>query len=232
MAALGACGGSDEVQTVTVESTEREQSPPAAEDGPTSAEAKRIAREASLRLSDLPNGWQQQDDDGEDDDGSDYDDCPIVGQAREAVLARYGSPTFSDDADQQVKNFVYIYGSEREAERWYSGITSDETRACLKRVIVEVASDFEDEDTGAKVEDVASSRVSTEPLGDEATTARFNLSITSDIIDTEYIIDFALVRSGRGVAIFDLRNSDAPFEDEVRSDAMVSVVQRLRDGLR
>src|SRR5215207_544972 len=91
VAALGACGGSDEVRSVTVGST-GEQSPPAAEGGPTGAEAKRIARDATLRLTDLPSGWEQQDDD-EDEDDSAYDDCPVIEQSRDAVLARGPSPT-------------------------------------------------------------------------------------------------------------------------------------------
>lgn len=61
--------------------------------------------------------------------------------------------------------------------------------------------------------------------------SRVTVGIESEIIDSSVVLDTAFVRSGSGIAIFAFTNTGSPFESEVRSDAMVAVVRRLRDGL-
>lgn len=226
---LAGCGGGDKTETVTAPGEEAQRTTPAKRAETSKADAERAAKAGLLRLSDFPSGWQEGDRSKDDEEG--VKRCPQVTSARKAVLARASSSEFSDEGEQQATVVIYVYATESEAERWFTELTSSAARACLGKSVSDLIGQNLEEQGEATVGDVATSKVATDPFGDEAATSRIETKIKTDVVDTSTVFDLVFIRSGPAIALFALANVGDPFDSEVSSDLLAASFQRLRAGL-
>lgn len=223
-ALLAGCGG--ETKTVTVPAREDQSDRAPAEETASEAEARQVAEAGVLKLSDFPTGWQKEED---EDDEAKANSCPQAAAAKDSAFARATSPDFSDSGDQEVNSAAFLFATEREAQTIYDGLTSRDMSDCIKKVVrTTIAKNLRQ----AKLGDIAASRVSTEPLGDESNTARVEFEIEVEFVETSGVADLVCIRTGRAVAVVGLFNTGDPFDDELRATLLSTVVRRIRDGLK
>jgi hypothetical protein len=194
---------------------------------------KRIAEEAGFVLEDFPTGWQQGD---EEDDDQEEAPCPAIRDAREATSARAESPEFREGRGAQAQSIAYIYPDEAAATQAFAGLTSNESRTCLGEAIGEVLGESLGEQAGpagggAEVGEPETSRVSTEPLGDEREAVRITVPVSAEGIDVDLVIDTVFVRVGRGIALPLFVDTFSAFDEDLKADLTSTVVRRLSAGL-
>jgi len=210
--ALAGCGGSSPPHRTTPAIN-------AAADG-------RIAREAQLKLSDLPSGWQQLDSGQANSEAG----CEGIDAARAAVSARQKSPDFaSGNGNTKAQGFVYMYADVSRATHAYAQLSSQSTRRCVADALGRALA--AQKHAGATVGTITSGQVAMSPIGDERAEGRFTIPISASGLTISIYVDLVFVRTGRAVAGLTLESVLIPFDETLRDRLTTTVVDRLKAGL-
>jgi len=133
-AGIGACGGSSSVSATTAASTPSATTTTST--GPTEAQKaadKAIVEGSTLKLSDFPAGWVQQDQSS--DSGS---TCPSVEPAKRAASARASTRQFQKGDSDYAQNGVYIYATVAQAQQAFPAVSGSATRECIAKQLLPV----------------------------------------------------------------------------------------------
>lgn len=224
--ALVGCGGSTKTVTTTAPHNTTEQP---ATTGTTPAttpeEDKRIATDASLKLSDFPSGWQQKDSTTESNDEA---KCPGWEAAKAAASAQQKSPSFTK-VGEGVTSTVLIFSDASSATRAFDQASGEGDRRCLADEITKAAKSAKEE--GVEYGEITSGRVSMAPVGDQSAVSRFTIPIKASGLSVESVIDQVFARVGRGVAYLAFADIASPFDEALRNRLTTTVVDRLKKGL-
>lgn len=228
--ALAACGSDSEPKTVTV----RGSAPPAKLSATTpaipvadKAGDTKIAKASVLRISDLPSGWEETDDnDGDDETKS---PCQAITDAKRATTARASSNDFSKD-EALVSSTSYVYPDEATASKFYDGLVSSENRRCIgEGTTREIRKNLKNDEStkDATLSDPTTSVVNTAPLGDDSATQRVKLTLTQNGFDQEFTVSLNYTRIGRALVLLVVQQSD----DDILSQATTAAARHMKDAL-
>lgn len=227
---LAGCGSSS---TTTVTATTSPTTGTTTSPTPTTTETttgsaaadQRVARDAQLKLSDFPSGWEQKD---RTQESVLAGKCQGVEGPKAAASARQQSPKF-EKTSRQALSTVYIFADVPSAMRAFGELSSESTRVCLADAAGTYLSSQSQQ--GAEFGKVTSAQVSSAPVGDESAVSRLTLPFKANGLGGHAYFDFVFVRVGRGVATVQFLDFFSPFEESLRTRLTTRVVDRLKAGL-
>jgi hypothetical protein len=235
IAALVGCDSGDDGNRNRVKGDFSDAASPgfaAASPAPTPAQEQRTARRAQLRLSDFPADWQQQ-------TAHRRASCERIRGSRRAASGRAISPSFHQpDYNHQgaypaVTSAVNLYADEAEAANWFARLSTRKTLACLAETLAERAEKRASRAGSAlAVGEPTTARVHVDTVGDERAGGRVTLPLTAQGVDVDLIFDYVFVRTGRGVALLALADTQVPFDENWRAELTGTLTRRLAAALR
>jgi hypothetical protein len=189
----------------------------------------RIARDARMRLSDLPPGWVA---DKTVSRPTADAPCPGFRRAGGDISAGMASPAFSDPGDlHTAQSETYVYADTAMAEHWFAEFSSRRTRACLARLIrKEGAAAVRAE--GFTLGPITARSIPAAPVGDEDAAFRVTVPFSGSGVTLNVDADVVFVRAGRGIAIFSLAALGSPFAPALETALVKTVAGRLATDLR
>jgi len=190
------------------------------------AEDGRIARDAQLKLTDFPAGWEQQDSATESNSEA---HCEGVDAAKAAVSARQTSPDFARASTDYAHSFTYVYVDVARASQAFSQLASESTRTCLGEQLAKYLETQKKQ--GATIGKITTSQVSMTPVGDEHAESRLTIPVSAQGVTASFYVDLVFVRVGRGIAGFTLQSLLSPFRESLSTELAKTVVDRLKAGL-
>jgi hypothetical protein len=192
---------------------------------------RRIARDARLRLSDLPPGWTA---DPTASTPITAAPCPGLSAARAAVSARTASPAFSLSAGdtRNAQSVADLYADTGTAKHWFAEITGRGTRACLVRMLRKALPTALP--SSITVGPITDPSLPVAPIGDNDAAFRLTVPLFSadSGMTTNIDVDLVFVRVGRGIAIFSLGGVGSPFDPALETTLVTSVADRFATDLR
>ena len=189
---------------------------------------QRIARDARLRLSDLPSGWMAGDTVSTPTAAA---PCPGLRRAQGFVSAASVSPAFSDGDIRTAQSETYVYADTALAKHWFAEFSSRSTRACLARLIrQEGAAAVAAE--GFTVGSLTTRTLAVGPVGDERAAFHVTVPVSGSGVTFKVEADAVFVRAGRGIAIFSLASLQSPFDPGLERSLVRTVTARLAGDLR
>jgi hypothetical protein len=189
---------------------------------------QRIARDARLRLSDLPSGWMAGDTVSTPTAAA---PCPDLRRAQGFVSGASVSPAFSDGGIRSVQSETYVYADTALARHWFAEFSSRSTRACLARLIREESAAAVVAE-GFTVGSLTTRSVPVAPVGDERGAFHVIVPVSGAGVSFKVEADAVFVRTGRGIAIFSLASLQSPFDPGLERTLVRTVTARLAGDLR
>jgi hypothetical protein len=169
---------------------------------------QRIAEEAGLKPSDLPDGWEAEPstDLGEK---SGVDECEAIDRVSQAALkvAYEESPLFTDNADPDgtttIEGAVFVFPKPKAAKRYIAAYAADGARDCFQAIGDQAVEAYPSSEVGTADLDVSG--------GDDAVGYRLDLEGTDETGVTEQVVlDLVVVRQGRAVVSLGGQGVDEP----------------------
>jgi hypothetical protein len=188
----------------------------------TSLSDGRIARDARLRLTDLPPGWKTIPKPSLFAGLS----CPGLSGAKSATSARMTSPEFQLGQAEAV-SAAYVYATSAAAKHWFGQLSSAKTRACIGNSVRRILGAAE-RPRGVDVA-VTTRRAIVVPVGDERVADRISIRLSALGASERAYLDLVFVRAGRGIAAFSLADVGTVFQLETQ--VVQTVVGRLTADL-
>ncbi len=209
--------------TSTATSSQSATSPAAKPSPSVVAADKRAARDAQLRLTDFPSGWQEA-----DKSSSSRAPCGSIEEAKKAASTRDKSHSFSkNNGNTNAGSAAYIYADVATATRWFARLSDSATRKCIGDAL---GKDLAKADV--KVGEVTTGALAIEPAGDERAAGRLKIPLTARGAKVQASVDLIFARVGRGVSILTLTDVLTSFDSALASQLTKDVVNRLNAGLK
>jgi hypothetical protein len=191
---------------------------------------QRIARDARLRLGDLPPGWVAQNTASVPTAEA---PCPGLRKAAGFISAGMLSPAFSVSAGdvESAQSETYIYADAALAKHWFKQFSSRSTQVCLARVLrrdVGAAVSAE----GITLGPIRVRRLPGARAGNQAAAFRVIVPAFTSEETIEVDADVVFVRVGRGLEIFSLAGVGSPFDPGLKATLVRAVSARLAGDLR
>lgn len=187
---------------------------------------QRIAKEVSLVLADLPDGWEAEpsDDLGEE---TGLDECKRVDRATQAGLkvAYHEFPLFIDgndpEGDTNIEGALFVFPKPKGAKRYFKAFNSERARDCFQEIGEQAVAAYPTSEVGTADLDVSA--------GDDAVGYRLDISASDDTGATDQAaFDFVIIRVGR--AVLNLGGRGA-IEPPSLDDAIDTVLDRIEQEL-
>lgn len=228
---LAACGSSS---TTTVTATTSPTTGTTTSPAPTTTQTttgsaaadQRVARDAQLKLSDFPSGWEQKD---RTQEAKAWAACQGVDAAKAAASARQTSPDFAERNHTYAGNFAYIYADVPTATRAFGELSSEHTRTCLGDALAKYLPGQVRE--GAEIGKITTGQVAMQPVGDERTLTRLTVPLKANGLNVDVTLDLVFVRVGRGIAGLQFQDVLSPFDETLRTRLTTTAVDRLKTAL-
>lgn len=185
-----------------------------------------IARDASLRRSDLPAGWTSSPAPA-DTMGS---GCPGLDQAKAAASAHVASREFMLGDSVTAESAVYVYADTPTAIHVFAQLTSHRTTKCLVHALKEAVG-FEAAAQGATLDSITQHHLIIQPVGDEDSSRVLVVRVSDGPVKATAYADVIYVRVGRSIAAFSLGNVGQLFDSGLENKLTTAVAGRLRSGL-
>jgi hypothetical protein len=185
----------------------------------------KIAREAGLKLSDLPDGWEAEPPEEDDDEPFGTNECRSVDRAFQSIYDEIdGEPrAFVDPASEfsatDVENAIALFPTPRAAKRVFRVLETDETRECFEAAAIDSAADIDASDGELESLDVSG--------GDEA--IGFTIVLGDGNPTNSFFLDLVVARVGRALAVFSAFNIGSSLPQG--PDVLDAVVGRLERAL-
>jgi hypothetical protein len=186
---------------------------------------QRIAEEAGLKPSDLPDGWEAEpsNDLGEE---SGVDECEAIDRVSQAALkvAYEESPLFTDTADPDgttIEGAVFVFPKPKGAKRYIAAYAADAASDCFQAIGDQAVEAYPSNEVGTADLEVSA--------GDDAVGYRIDLEGTDEAGVTEQaVLDLVVVRQGRAVVSLGGQGVDEP---PPLDDLIDTVLDRLEQEL-
>ena len=234
VAALPACGSSSTSSSAASASassstatTGTPSSTATTSTGPTEAQKaadKATAEGSTLKLSDFPAGWVQED--KSSDSGS---TCPSVEPAKRAASARASAPQFQKGDSDYASDGVYIYATVAEAQQAFPALSGSATRECIANQLLPLLR--KNADGKAKVEQPTSGQMSAPPVGDDSVAGRVTVPFTVEGLSFSLNVDLRFVRVDRGVHILLFWTAPGTFAETLEAKLTRTATNRLKAQL-
>ncbi|MDA0180198.1 hypothetical protein OJ997_07825 [Solirubrobacter phytolaccae] len=176
---------------------------------------------ALLAISDFPDGWTESDRSTGDDDTT----CEGMALAEKRQRARSTAPRFQGELTSNVLTRVYRFEDEAVAGEVVDALGGAGNASCIGEDLGRAVADGE--------ETVELGELSAKPLsvgdglGDAAVATRVTMPLLSDAIDSQIILDFVSIRTGRAVAFVAFVQGVEPFDAALRKDLLARAAKRL-----
>jgi hypothetical protein len=191
---------------------------------------QRIARDARLRLSDLPPGWVAQNTASTLTANA---PCPGLRRAAADISAGMISPDFSGSTGhpESAQTETDIYADSLTAKHWFNKFSSHGTVACLLRVLRnELAAAVSE--PGVTVGSITVRGLPVAPVGDQRAAFRVTVPVIGPGVRLKVDADLVFVRAGRGLEFFSLAGVGSPFDPRLEGTLVKTVAARLAADLR
>jgi hypothetical protein len=192
-----------------------------------SAADKRIARDATLRLTDFPTGWEAND----QSSPATKSDCQGLIGAKAAASGGASSPDFASSDNSQVSNAVVIFPDASTAKHWYTELSSQATRECLGKQIGTEATKTASRE-GLTVGQITTGSVAIAPVGNERGAGRLTIPVSEGSLNVNVFSDLVVIRVDRGVQLLFLTNVLAPFDATLGAKLVKTAADRLTSALQ
>jgi hypothetical protein len=149
--------------------------------------------------------------------------CEGFEAAKRGSRDRAKSATFRLGDSKQADNVVLVYADVAAAKAAFARMSADGTLACHAGSITKALAS----QPNVTVGDLHAAPLELAELGDERKGMRADQSLTVDGVEASLIVDFALVRSGRGVTLELFTDALEPFGDDLRDRLLASTTRRL-----
>lgn len=181
-----------------------------------------VAKTATLRLADFPDGWK-----GEPTTADRTSRCARVKDAQKLVSARNTSQSFSRGQTTLAENAIYVFPSESVAQQGFKLVSGAESQACYTDTVLKAFSS----QPGVKVGRPRTTHPELESIGDEGDATRVAVALSAKQLKIDVIVDLVIVRSGRGLSLSLYVNVAKPFDEALRRHLTEVTVERLHDSL-
>jgi hypothetical protein len=183
---------------------------------------KQIAKEATLKLADFPDGWK-----GEPTTADRTSQCPRVKEAQQLVSARNTSQSFSHGQTTLAENAIYVFPAVDVAQKAFALVSGPESQDCYAQTVIKAFST----QSGVKVGEPRSTHPKLEDVGDQRSATRVTVALSAKQIKVDVIVDLVIVRTGRGLSLNLYVNVAEPFDEALRVRLTEATVERLHDAL-
>jgi hypothetical protein len=187
---------------------------------------RHIARDASMRRSDLPAGWTSSPAPA-DTMGS---GCPGLDQAKAAASAHVASREFMLGDSATADSAVYVYADTPTAIHVFAQLTSHRTTKCLVHALKEAVG-FEAAAQGATLDSITPHHLIIKPVGDEDSSRVLVVRVSDASVTATAYADVIYVRVGRSIAAFSLGSVGQLFDEGLQAKLADAVTGRLASGL-
>lgn len=188
-----------------------------------------IAREAVLKLSDLPDGWETKPSGGEDEPFGTRE-CRGVDRAFTSIYDEIdGKPRAYEEPETtapdteitatDVENSIALFPTVRAAKRVFRVLETDETFECFDQAARDSAAELGVREGTLESFDVAA--------GDEV--VGFSIVLGDGVRAESFFLDLVLARVGRAIALFSAFNIGSSLPEG--PDVLDAVVGRLERAL-
>jgi len=230
----GGCGGSSST-TSSEPTASKPTQPPTTATEPAAPQVdkqadQRVADRSRLRLSDLPAGWTQSDQDSAGKAAT----CDSVKQVKGTTTARSESPQFDEEQSSYAASFTYLLADEAAAHNAYAALSSMDTRVCMGeklgeglKSLPEAKSAGPGKSAEIEVGTPTTAQLSAEPLGDERSAARITVPLKAEGLDINGYFDLTFTRTGRGVSMLYTASVLSPFSAGLRGRLHAKLTSRL-----
>jgi hypothetical protein len=189
---------------------------------PSRADDKRVAKDATLKLSDFPSGWK-----GEPSSEDRTSKCARVEEAKKLLSARATSDSFSQSQTTLAENAIYVFPDEATAQKGYDLVSGTESQDCYTQTVITAFSS----QPGVKVGEPQTTHPELETVGDDRSATRVAVGLSAKQVKIDVIVDLVIVRTVRGLSLSLYVNLAKPFDEALRKKLTAATVDRLHAGL-